>query len=136
MPRLFVPSDLGDLLLGGLLSVARADGVVCPEEMDALRSAASDLGLTMPDEEELLLAEDVTPAALSAAIRAGAAAYRGGGSTPDEIGQSFLEAALRVALADHQLVREEVAALCELAAALVVRTDGIAGWRIVQAEIA
>jgi hypothetical protein len=58
MKRVFITTDLGNLLLGGLLAVARADGIVKPEEMDSLRSTASELGVTMPAEEDLLLAED------------------------------------------------------------------------------
>jgi tellurite resistance protein len=133
MKRLFVTADLGNLFLGGLLSVARADGIVRPEEMESLRSTALDLGLTMPAEEDLLLAAEVTADVLAAAVTAGAGAYRAGGSSPDEIAQAFLDAALRVAVADHELVIEEVAVLRELAAAIGAPTEQLAGWQAVGA---
>jgi hypothetical protein len=132
MKRLFVSSDLGELLIGGLLAVARADGIVKREEMESLRASAAELGLTMPAEEDLLLAEEVTPELLAAAIASGAHAYRGGGSPPDEISQSFLEAALRLCLADEELVLEEVLELRALADALAVPTERVEGWHVVR----
>jgi tellurite resistance protein len=131
MRRLFISASLGDLFIGGLLAVARADGVVKPEEMDSLRSASADLGLLLPDEEDLLFAEDVTADRLAEAVKGSAEVYRGGGSTPDEIGRAFLEAALRLAIADGELVIEEVVMLRALAAALGLSTEEIAGWHLV-----
>lgn len=85
MLRLFLTTGMGNLFLGGLLAVARADGVVVPREMDSLRSTASELSLAIPGEEDLLLAEEVTAGTLVAAITSGAGAYRSGGSSPAEI---------------------------------------------------
>jgi tellurite resistance protein len=128
MKRLYVTTELGDRLLGGLLAVARADGIVKPEEMLSLRAGAVELGLTMPAEDDFLLAEDVTPAGLGTAIGA-SAAFRGEASSPDDIGQAFLEAGLRLALADGELVTEEVEILREFARALGVATASIPGWQ-------
>jgi len=134
MTHLFVTTELSNLFLGGLLAVARADGIVKPEEMEALRTTALEKGFALPSDEDLLLAEDVTPEALATAVRASAGAvYRTGASTPEEIALGFLEAALRLALADHELVIEEAVALRELAAALDAPTERIAGWRAVSA---
>jgi tellurite resistance protein len=133
MTHLFVSEELGDLFLGGLLAVARADGIVKPEEMEVLRSTAGDRGFRLPSDEDLLFAEDVTPEALARAVRSSAGVYRAGASTPDEIALGFLEAALRLSLADHELVMEEAAALREFAAALGASTRRIAGWHAVRA---
>ena len=135
MQRLFISADSGRLLLGGLLAVARSDGIVKPEEMESLRATAVELGLTMPDEEDLLLADEVTPHTLAAALARGGSAYRAEGSSPDRIGEAFLDAAIRMALADCVLVAEEVAALREFAAALGVGTDRIAGWPAVRDHV-
>lgn len=133
MPRLFLTDDLRDRFLGGLLTVARADGIVKLEEMSSLRSTAAELGLTMPVEEDLLLAADVIADDLAAAIRGNLGdAYRAEGSPPQEIATAFLDAALRLALSDHELVIEEVMVLREFAAALGVPTHFVPGWRAVQ----
>ena len=42
------------MFLRGLIAVARTDGAINLEEMASLRAIAADLGLVMPDEEDLL----------------------------------------------------------------------------------
>ena len=128
MPQILLSEPLGQLFLGGLLAVARADGVVKPEEMVELRAIAARLEIPMPAEEDLLFGDEVTAGGLAAAI--GGAVYRG----PDgaTIAQAFLEAALRMALADRELQGEEVDALRAFADALGVPTASIAGWDMVR----
>jgi DnaJ-domain-containing protein 1 len=133
MNRLYVTAELGDRFLGGLLTVARADGIVKPEEIRSLRAVAVELGLAMPAEDDFLLAEDVTPAGLIAAIGA-SAPFRGEASSPDDIGLAFLDAGLRLALADGELVAEEVEILREFAAAFGVATARIPGWQAAVGE--
>jgi hypothetical protein len=109
--------EQGVVVLCGLLAVARADGVVLPEEMRELRALAAEHGLLMPIEEELLFRPEVGAAEIVAA------------KVP---GPEFLAAAVRMALADRELVEEEVAALRTLARAIGCSTDGITGWNAVR----
>jgi uncharacterized tellurite resistance protein B-like protein len=109
--------EQGEVFLGGLLAVARADGVVLPEEMRELRAIAAEHGLTMPLEEELLFQPEVEARHIVDA------------KVP---GPEFLAAALRMALADRELVEEEVAVLRALAKAIGCPTEGIAGWGAVR----
>jgi tellurite resistance protein len=127
MARLFVTEELGRVFLEGLVAIARADGVVTVDELNALREVARDLEIAI-GAEELLLADDVTPAALAAALAVPSdGAYRGAG-TPEIAARTFVEAALRIALADGEIQQEETALLQAFAAALGVETGRIHGW--------
>lgn len=130
--------EMADDFLGGLLAVARADGVVNAREADALRRAAESLGLLSLDEERLYAHPDVTAGALAEAIARAvvvAAPYRTAEpATADEIAQFFLESALIVALADDDLHLAEVAVLREFARGLAADTASVAGWNLIGAE--
>jgi tellurite resistance protein len=106
------------MFLRGLIAVARTDGAINLEEMASLRAIAADLGLVMPDEEDLLVAGEVAPHALAAAIGSAGGPFRASGSQPDEIGRAFVEAAQRLSRADGELTPGEVAILSRFAAAL------------------
>jgi hypothetical protein len=116
MLRAMMTPEQGELFIGGLLAVARADGMVLPEEIRELRVLAAEHEVSMPVEEDLLFMPEIGPTQLA---RAGVP------------GPAFLAAALRIAMADRELVAEEVRHLRELAKSFGCPTDDVPGWKVV-----
>ncbi len=127
-----ITPQLGEAFLGGLLAVARADGHVTAEELRELRTCADRLEIAVGAEDLLLEAAEVTATLLARALGGEGDAYRAADST-EALAVAFLDAALRMALADHELCAEEVALLREFERALGVPTAGISGWHVLSA---
>lgn len=118
MSRLVLGDELARVFLGALLTVARADGEVNPEESRILRQVAAEIGSAVDFAE--LLFDSVTPKGLADAIRAAdAAPFRGLSISPmSVIASAFADAAQRVADADGDVNPRESAAIAKFNAAL------------------
>jgi tellurite resistance protein len=112
MAKLVLSEDLANLFVGGLLTIARADGEVNTEETAVLRDISAELSSGFEIDFETLLFEHVNASDLAEALSKGSGGPFRGASTspPAEIAEAFLEAARRVALADGESnPRENVA---------------------------
>jgi tellurite resistance protein len=112
--------EQAQVFVGGLLSVCRADGIVNGLELSELRRLAAGIGVTL-DENDLLFGEDLEPAGVAAGLERAHAV-------------SFLDAALRVALADGELHEAERAILLAFAHELGCSPSDLRGWHFIREE--
>jgi tellurite resistance protein len=120
MPNLELDGERARVFVGGLLSVCRADGIVNGLELNELRRTAAGVGVTL-DENDLLFGEDLEPPAVAAGLGA-------------EHAVPFLDAALRVALADGELHESEREILLAFARSLERDPAGLRGWQFIREE--
>lgn len=122
---LILPEELAKPFVGGLLTIARADGEVNPEEASELQAIISELSGPFEIDLESLMFSHVNATDLADAIigkdRHGP--FRGGAnaSSPAEIAGAFMKAARRIANADGEVNSQESAALRAFARALAVQ---------------
>jgi hypothetical protein len=116
-----LPKEFARIFMSGLIHVCRADGHVCAAEVDELQLLARGLGLEELEEDQFFEPSDMTPEALTAAIRlavGGASPYRNVPLPSErELKEMFLHAALRAASADAVLRPEELSLLKQLTVA-------------------
>jgi tellurite resistance protein len=120
MAKLVLTEDLANLFVGGLLTVARADGEVNTEEAAMLRAISAELSVGFEIDFEMLMFNHVNPGELADAVNGAAGSpFRGAHvSSPAEITGAFLEAARRVADADGESNPRENVSLRAFARAL------------------
>jgi len=97
---LLLPEELAHSFLGALLTVARADGEVNGDELDALRQAASELTGNPQVDSEALLFSHVTPRAFADLIGTRSPFRMAGASAPDAIRREFVRQAVILARRD------------------------------------
>jgi tellurite resistance protein len=114
---LLLPEELAHTFLGALLTVARADGEVNGDELDALRQAASNLTGHPRVDSEALLFSHVTPRAFADLVGTRSPFRMAGASAPDTIRQEFVKQAVILARRDGPMGPEEAG---------VIRAFGIA----------
>lgn len=104
MAALLLTEDLANLFVGGLLTVARADGEINTEEAAVLREISAELSVGFEIDLEMLMFNHVNPGELADAVASAASGpFRGANvSPPAAIAAAFLEAARRVADADGE----------------------------------
>jgi tellurite resistance protein len=131
-PPLLIDHALAQELVGGLLTVCRADGDVDHTSFAAMRQIAGELlpGLSV-DDEAILLDQHVTPRSLAEAVSHGVSPFRSSGrSEPDEIARMFLRVALRAARADGELSEAEARSILAFADAL-----GISDFKLLDGSL-
>lgn len=121
---LILTEELAGLFVGGLLTIARADGEVNTDEARELRAICEELSGPFAIDIEMLMFSHVNASALGDALAGdGGGPFRGGNvSAPAAIAAAFMEAARQIAGADGEINPEENTALRAFARAL-----GVAG---------
>lgn len=117
---LILTEELARLFVGGLLTIARADGEVNTEEARELRAISDELAGPFELDFEMLMFDHVNASQLGDALVAiGAGPFRGANvSAPARIAMAFMEAARRIANADGEINPDENTALRAFARAL------------------
>jgi tellurite resistance protein len=109
--------ELAQLFLGALLTVARADGIVNPLEVEMIQQIAGELGVQF--DVEALLSASVHRRAFAAAARRATGTtdpYRGPtNSDAAQIAEAWIAAAQRVAGADGVVSDEEASTIASFA---------------------
>ena len=104
---LLLPEELAQSFLGALLTVARADGEVNGDEIDALRQAAKALTGNPPVDSEVLLFSQVTPRSFADQVATRSPFRMSGASAPDTIRREFVRQAVILARRDGPMGPEE-----------------------------
>jgi tellurite resistance protein len=114
---LLLPEELAHSFLGALLTVARADGEVNGDELDALRRAAAELTGHPKLDSESLLFSHVTPRSFADQVGTRSPFRMAASSAPDLIRREFVRQAVLLARRDGPMGPEEAG---------VIRAFGIA----------
>jgi tellurite resistance protein len=121
MAALVLTEELATLFVGGLLTVARADGEVNTEEAAVIREVSDELSVGFELDFEMLLFDHVSPSELADALAsADGGPFRSGTSRPREIAAAFMATARRVAEADGESNPDENVSLRAFARVLEV----------------
>ena len=104
---LLLPEELAHTFLGALLTVARADGEVNGDELDALRRAAAELTGHPRVDSEAILFSHVTPRSFADLVGRRGPFRMAGASAPDAIRREFVRQAVILARRDGPLGPEE-----------------------------